>query len=282
LWVRNKWRKRGKRGIRSRIDGIDGIDSPREGLRRLVIIDVDESNFKERVLDRSFDAPVVVDFWADWCGPCHALGPILEKLATEANGSWTLAKVDVDSNPSLSAAAGVQGIPAVRAFKDGKQIAEFTGALPEAHVRSWLTQLGPNAADLALEAGRAAEQRGDLEDAQRYYEEALTEEPGNDAARRGLSRVRLTLRVQALDEAELRRRVESTPIDLDAVLGLADLETARGEVDTAAARLIDVIKSSDTEARERARLHLLDLLESLPSDDPRALKARRSLSMALY
>ena len=246
------------------------------------IIDVDESTFTEQVLDRSTEVPVVVDFWADWCGPCHALGPILERLATEANGSWVLAKVDVDANPSLAAAARVQGIPAVRAFKDGKQIAEFTGALPEPHVRAWLEKLGPSPAELAVERGIAAEQRGETQDAQRAYEEALREEPGNDAARRGLSRVKLAQRTEGLDEAELRRRLEAHEDGLDAVLELSDLEAVRGDIDAAARRLIDVIRSADKQQAERARIRLLQLLETLPPEDPRALRARRSLSLALY
>ena len=246
------------------------------------IVDVDESTFTEQVLDRSTEVPVVVDFWADWCGPCHALGPILDRLATEANGSWVLAKVDVDANPSLAAAARVQGIPAVRAFKDGRQIAEFTGALPEPHVRAWLEKLGPSPAELAVERGAAAEQRGEPWDAQRAYEEALVEEPGNEEARRGLSRVKLAQRTEGIDEAALRRRLEAHEDGLDAVLGLSDLEAVRGDIEAAAKRLIDVIRSADKQKAERARIHLLELLETLPPDDPRVLKARRSLSMALY
>jgi putative thioredoxin len=246
------------------------------------IVDVDESTFTEQVLDRSTEVPVVVDFWADWCGPCHALGPILERLATEANGSWVLAKVDVDANPSLAAAARVQGIPAVRAFKDGRQIAEFTGALPEPHVRAWLEKLGPSPAELAVERGAAAEQRGEPRDAQRAYEEALVEEPGNGEARRGLSRVKLAQRTEGIDEAALRRRLEAHEDGLDAVLGLSDLEAVRGDIEAAAKRLIDVIRSADKQKAERARIHLLELLETLPPDDLRALRARRCLSLALY
>jgi putative thioredoxin len=246
------------------------------------ILDVDESTFTEQVLDRSTEVPVVVDFWADWCGPCHALGPILERLATEANGSWVLAKVDVDANPSLAAAARVQGIPAVRAFKDGNQIAEFTGALPEPQVRAWLAKLGPSPAELAVERGVAAEQRGELQDAQRAYEEALEEEPGNDAARRGLSRVKLAQRTEGLDEAALRHRLEAHEDGFDAVLELSDLEAVRGDIEAAAGLLIDVIRGADKQQAERARIHLLQLLETLPPDDLRALRARRSLSLALY
>jgi putative thioredoxin len=246
------------------------------------ILDVNESTFKEDVLDRSSQVPVVVDFWATWCGPCHALSPILEKLATEANGSWVLAKVDVDANPSLAAAAGVRGIPAVRAFKDGRQVAEFTGALPEPNVRAWLKQLGPSAADIAVDRGFAAEQRGELEEAQQAYEDVLREEPGNDDARRGLARVELARRAQDLNESELRGRMDANPGDLDAVLALADLDVLRGDVDAAARRLIDLIRAGDAEAAERARLRLLELLDTLAPDDPRTLKARRALSLALY
>ena len=246
------------------------------------IVDVDESTFTERVLDRSTKVPVVVDFWADWCGPCHALGPILERLATEANGSWVLAKVDVDANPSLAAAARVQGIPAVRAFKDGRQIAEFTGALPEPHVRAWLKKLGPSLAELAVERGVAAEQRGEPQEAQRAYEEALAEEPGNGEARRGLSRVKLAQRTEGIDEAALRRRLEAHEDGLDAVLGLSDIEAVRGDIEAATGLLIDVVRGADKQHAERARVRLLELLETLPPDDPRALRARRSLSLALY
>jgi putative thioredoxin len=246
------------------------------------IIDVDESTFTEQVLDRSTEVPVVVDFWADWCGPCHALGPILEKLATEAGGSWVLAKVDVDANPSLAAAARVQGIPAVRAFKDGKQIAEFTGALPEPHVRAWLKKLGPSPAELAVERGVAAEQRGEPQEAQRAYEEALEEEPGNEEARRRLARVKLAQRTEGLDEAELRPRLEAHEDGLDTVLELSDLYAVRGDIEAAAGTLIEVIRRADEQQAERARIHLLELLETLPPDDPRAIRARRSLSMALY
>ena len=246
------------------------------------VIDVSESDFKEEVLDRSHKTPVVVDFWAEWCGPCRTLGPTLERLAGEANGDWVLAKVDVDTNPRLAAAAGVQGIPAVRAFKDGRQIAEFTGALPETHVRQWLQQLGPNEADLSVIEGRAAEVDGDLAAAAQCYRQALDQQPGNEQARALLASVELRMRTDSLDEEALRARLESDPADVEAASGLADVAAANGDFQAAFDLLLDAVRNTTGDQRDRARLHLLKLLDALPVDDPRAIAARRSLSLALF
>ena len=119
------------------------------------ILDVDEATFESEVILRSHEIPVVVDFWAPWCAPCRTLGPLLERLAIEAGGSFLLAKVNVDENPGLSIRYGVQGIPAVKAFKQGQVETEFLGAQPEPVVRSFIGNLAPSEAEIAVETARS-------------------------------------------------------------------------------------------------------------------------------
>lgn len=246
------------------------------------VIDVDEASFEREVLERSKEVPVVVDFWAAWCAPCRSLGPVLEKLATEAGGSWMLAKVDVDANPRLAQAAGVQGIPAVRAFREGKQVAEFTGALPEPEVRRWLTQLGPSPADEAVERARAAEERGDLEAAAEEYRRALDADPGHADARAELARVEAAITASTADTEDLARRLTADPDDVEAAAALAAVELGRGDAEAAFGRLLEIVERTEGEVREAARSELVSLLETLPTDDPRATAARRRLARALY
>jgi putative thioredoxin len=246
------------------------------------VIEVDESNFETEVLERSKTVPVVVDFWAEWCAPCRSLGPVLEKLADQDGGEWILAKLDVDANPQLSAAFRIQGIPAVKAFRDGRQVTEFTGALPEAQVRAWLEQLRPSPAQVAIADALRAESAGSLEEASRLFAEALKAEPGNEEARRGASRVDLALKQGTLDRAALEARVTEDPDDVSALTALADLDLLEGDVDAAFTRLLDGIRRTGGDTREALRKHLLVLFDAQPQDDERVKKARRELMSALF
>ena len=245
-------------------------------------IEVTDATFERDVIERSHEVPVVVDFWAAWCGPCRSLTPVLHKLADEADGTWQLATVDVDVNPMVSQGFRIQGIPAVKAFKDGKLVAEFTGALPEPQVRAWLEQLGPTPADVAFDRGRELEAAGDLVAAAGSYEDALAAQPAHSAARMALSRVRLHMRTVDADPAQFRERLRTDPTDVDAAIALADLLFVEGDATGAFAPLLEIIRVGGPDQREAARVHLVELLGSLPPDDPRAADARRDLSRALF
>ena len=246
------------------------------------VIEVNEQSFVTEVVERSKDTPVVVDFWAAWCGPCRSLGPILERLAEEAGGSWILAKVDVDANPVLAQTFGIQGIPAVRAWRDGAEVAEFVGALPESQVREWLTQLGPSSSEIDLEEAEKAFAEGDEGKAEELLKNVLDHEPGNARARSLLETVEVSRRAQDVDEMGVRAQLEADPKNVDAAIRLADLLVARGELAEAFSVLINVVRLSEADDRERARTHLLKLLQTVSPEDPRAMKARRELSLVLF
>jgi putative thioredoxin len=276
------------------------------------VIEVNERDFQAQVLERSKTTPVVVDFWAPWCGPCRTLGPTLERLAGEAKGEWVLAKINVDNNQRLSQAFGVQGIPAVKAFRDGKVVEEFAGALPESQVRAWLKRVLPSASDGLLAAAAAMEQHDPSEAAARYRL-ALGEDPNNTAALFSLGRLLVS---QGIPEGiEALRQVPSGAPQYSrarAWLTLADFFEQAGKAsgwldqlgsdtqDTSDARyrsaahmaragryadainqLLAIVERDRAFRDDAARKTLLALFEAL-GDDPLVANGRRRLASALF
>lgn len=247
------------------------------------VTDVSEADFQSLVIEGSKQTPVVVDFWADWCQPCKTLGPILEKVTNETQGSVRLAKVDVDANPRLAQAFGVQGIPMVIAFKDGKPVSQFTGAVPEAAVRQFIAQLIPPLVDEAVLAAEALADAGDLAGAEAALNQLLVGQPANLEA--GLSLATLLLDRGASQEAiEVLSRLSQTP-DVKRLLAAARL-LAGGEVDladpeAALPRLLELVQESG-DGREKARLQMIDLFDVLGAENPLTVEYRRRLANALF
>ncbi|MCH7497524.1 MAG: thioredoxin fold domain-containing protein [Candidatus Marinimicrobia bacterium] len=160
------------------------------------IYDSSEATFENDVIRRSEETPVVVDFWAPWCGPCRVLGPTLERLANESDGAFYLAKVNVDENPQLSLRFGVQGIPAVKAFRDGKVVSEFVGAQPEPRVREFLKEIAPTEADQAVEDAASMLATRHWAEAEERYRVVLDSQPGSYAC------VQATISLSDYDQPE--------------------------------------------------------------------------------
>ena len=251
-----------------------------------MISDVNEQEFQAKVLERSKEIPVVVDFWAEWCGPCRTLGPALEKAVQARGGQIDLAKVDTDANQRLAVQFGIQGIPAVKAFKDGEVVAEFVGAQPPAAIESFLNQIVPSEADSLVEAGD--------EDSLR---KALELDPGHAPAAVALGRL-LVARGDADEALELLRpfpndfiadglaaRAELSASENGA--GADDLQTAfaawdGAKPDEALEKLREVLAGEqDSGRRDLLRRVMVAIFTELGADHPLAREHRRRLAAAL-
>lgn len=282
------------------------------------VFDVDGANFSEQVVQRSMQVPVLVDFWAPWCGPCKTLGPLLEKLAAEMKGAFLLAKVDTDANPELSQMFQIQSIPTVMAIVDGRVADGFMGALPEAEIREFLAKVAPGTASAgqASEHQKALDQEeaGDVEGAVTTLRTFLREEPGHVPARLDLARLLLALdraadarkvfdnlseedragdeassiRAQlelaegAGDSAALAAAVEKDPDDHDSRIQLGKSLAARGRHEEGLEHLLEAVTRDPHHDGDAARKAMLEIFEALGNEHELTHEFRQRLQVVLY
>lgn len=267
------------------------------------VIDVDEASFTD-VVRRSTQYPVVVVLWATWSEVSTGVVAQLAAMSDEDAGRWLLARVDAEANPQVAQAFGAQSVPAVVALLAGQPVPLFQGAPAQAQVRQVLDQVlaaaqanGLTALVPAAEAPDEPDEppmpplhqaaydalvQGDTAAARASYEQALKENPRDAMARAGLAQVGLLERTTSLDVAAVRAAASADPADVDAQLAVADVDLLDGHVEDAFDRLVDLVRATRGDDRERVRLRLVDLFEVVGGDDPRVVAARRALANALY
>ncbi|AOS62319.1 putative thioredoxin [Actinoalloteichus hymeniacidonis] len=275
-----------------------GSDSP-------FIVDVTEADFQAAVVDRSMQVPVIVNLWAEWSEPSKQLSPALERLAAAGQGTFILARVDVDANPRIGQVFGVQSVPTVVAIAAGQPVDAFSGVQPEAQLAQWISQLttalrdklpGIAAAEAAAPGGAPVEappedpriveaeealERGDYAEAEAAYQRILAAEPANEDAKAALVQVRFLARAESVDPTSIAK-ADAAPDDVDAQLAAADAQVVAQDVEAAFKRLIETVRRSAGPDRDRVRSHLVELFELFPVGDERVLAARRALANALY
>jgi putative thioredoxin len=267
---------------------------------------VDEASFGS-LLQESSQVLVVIDLWASWAEPGKPLSAILQRLAAAGNGSWILGRVDVDANPRIAQAFGVQTLPMVVALAQGQPITEpLTAVVPEAAVRQWITSLldalrdhlpgikqaealaggaveaaEPEPEDPRFVAAEEALANGDYAAAELAYQQILAAEPANAEAKAALAQTGLLARVEKLPATAIEL-ADAAPDDIQAQRDAADLQLANGDIEGAFARLVEAVRRTSGDDRVAVREHLVELFTLFPPDDQQVIKARRALAAALY